>query len=330
MLEVHNISRREFLGLGAVAGLGLLTAGCGSSGQSGDSTGQGSNKMTLAYQPNFGYAPVMIMKQKGWLEAALPQWDITYQRVNSGSLIRNGILSGDIQVGALAVAPFLVGWDGGVDWKILSGLSDIDQWMMVMDDRIRSLKDFTSQDKIALLSPDNNQTAFLRIACKEQLGDPNALKSNEVYQPHATGMQSLLSKRVAAHFTNPPYQYQEQAAGARRVLSSYQLFGGADNSPNFGMAVVSQQYFDRNPEAMDTLKRTIRRAAEFLEANVDESAKLLAKEFGDNSPDKFAGYLKEEGMQFTTDVKGVIEMANGMKEAKMIEKVPNSQGNIIF
>ena len=42
------------------------------------------------------------------------------------------------------------------------------------------------------------------------MGDPNALDDNLVALPHPDGAQAMLSKKdIVAHFTTPPYLFEE-------------------------------------------------------------------------------------------------------------------------
>src|ERR687893_2686880 len=105
--------------------LTLLLGGCGGgSGGSGGGSGGAGDNMTIAYQPGIGYAQLLIIKQEGWLEEDLPETEITWEQLSSGSAIRDGMLAGDIQVGSGGVGPFLVGSSAVVDWKLLSALNE--------------------------------------------------------------------------------------------------------------------------------------------------------------------------------------------------------------
>ncbi|HEX5850974.1 MAG TPA: hypothetical protein VFY59_17385, partial [Rubrobacter sp.] len=136
-----RFSRREFLGLGAAGAAGLMLAGCGTAG--GASGGGGSSKLRIVYQPGTTtYAQLVIMEQQGWLARGLPDYDVSWTQVDAGAAVRDAIVAGEADVGAGGIGPFLVGYDGGVDWRILSALNDIEMWLMVNEDRFQSLEDF--------------------------------------------------------------------------------------------------------------------------------------------------------------------------------------------
>ena len=79
---MNSISRRQLLaGSAAAAALGALSlAGCGGS-DSGSSSGSsgGSASLGVAYQYGLSYAPVVIAKEQGLIEAA-------YKEASGGEL----------------------------------------------------------------------------------------------------------------------------------------------------------------------------------------------------------------------------------------------------
>ncbi len=197
------------LGLALVLlALAALAAACGGSDGDDAAGGGGGEKVTVAYQPGIGYAQLLIMKQEGWLEKDLAGRQVEWRQLASGAAIRDGMIAGDIQIGAGGIGPFLVGFDKGVEWKLLSALLDSDLWLMAKDPRLTNLEAFTPNDKIAMPGPDSIQAIVLKKAAQEQLGDARKLDPNIVALAHPEGLQSLLSGQLAGHLTSPPFQYQ--------------------------------------------------------------------------------------------------------------------------
>src|SRR5829696_7697721 len=300
----------------------LLVTGCG-----GGAGGQGDGgTMTIAYQPGIGYAQLLIMKQEGWLEEDLPETEIGWEQLSSGAAIRDGMLAGDIQVGAGGTGPFLVGYSGGVEWKLLSGLNEMDLWLMVMDEQYQSLSDF-GEGSIAMPAPDSIQAVVLRRGAEEQLGDARALDSNIVALAHPDGLQALLSGQIAGHLTSPPFQFQEQDEGARPILKSFDLFG----PHTFINVFVRQDYHDDNPEAMEALYSNIQKATELIENDPDRAAEILSEESeGETTAEEFRRFITEEGVAYTTQPNGFIAFAEFMQQTGLIDEVPASQEELVF
>ena len=300
--------------------LTLLVGGCGGG------SGGGGDGMTIAYQPGIGYAQLLIIKQEGWLEEDLPETEISWEQLSSGSAIRDGMLAGDIQVGSGGVGPFLVGYSAGVDWKLLSSLNEMDLWLMVADEQIQNLGDL-GDGSIAMPAPDSIQAVVLRRGAEEQLGDAKALDNNIVSLAHPDGLQALLSGQISGHLTSPPFQFQEQDEGARPVLKSFDVFG----PHTFNSVFVRQGYHDDNPEAMEALYSNIQEATELIESDPDRAAEILSEESGgETSAEEFRRFMTEEGVAYTTQPNGFIEFAEFMQQTGLIDEVPASQEELVF
>ena len=304
----------------------LLLGGCGGgSGEAGGSSGAGEN-MTIAYQPGLGYAQLLIIKQEGWLEEDLPETEIAWEQLSSGSAVREGMLAGDIQVGSGGTGPFLVGYSAGVDWKVLSPLNEMDLWLMVADEQIQDLGDF-GDGSIATPASDSMQAVILRKGAQEQLGDSAALDDNIVALTHPEGLPALVSGQISGHLTSPPFQFPAQDEGARPILKSFDLFG----PHTFINVFVLQDYHDDNPEAMEALYSNIQEATELIESDPDRAAEILSEESGgETSAEEFRRFMTEEGVAYTTQPNGFIEFAEFMQQIGLIDEVPASQEDLVF
>lgn len=283
--------------------------------------------LVIAYQPGIGYAQLLIAKQNKWVEQVLPNMQVSYKLLSSGAAIRDGMLAGQIQVGSGGVGPFLVGWDKGVAWKLLSALNQMDLWLMVKDARIQNLKDFTSNDKIALPAPDSIQAVVLRKGAQQQLGDARALDKNMVAMSHPDGLQALLSGQIAGHLTSPPFQFQEQEQGARAILKSFDLFG----SSTFNSVFVRDEYYSKNQSAMQALFDIIKAGTDLIQKDSDQAAEILSAEAGgQTSKANFKTWMTANGVSYTVVPHGFVDYAKFMKEIGLIDKVPGSWEDLVF
>ncbi|CAN5805025.1 ABC transporter substrate-binding protein [soil metagenome] len=301
----------------------LLASACGGGGGDQGSGGDGggpSGKMVIAIQPGLGYAPLITINEKGWLEKDLPNMDISFQQLSSGSAIRDGMISGDIQVGAGGIGPLLIGWDRGVDWKVLSPMLDAELWLNVDNEKFQSLEDFEpGADKIAMPAPDSIQSVILRKGAQEQLGDARALDTSIVSLAHPDGLQQLLSGQIQGHLTSPPFEFQEVDEGARTILRSYDVFG----QHTFNSVWVRQSYYEENQEAMQVLYDNLERAIELINDNPGEVAQILSEASdGANSPEEYEGWLTKDVVNYTNEPQGFVNYAEFIKEIEMIEGVP--------
>src|SRR5436190_2497417 len=182
------------------------------------------SKITIAYQPGLGYAPLILMKQQRVIEKRYPGTTVDWKLPSSGTPITNGVITGDIEIGAVGTGPFLVGWARGVTWKIIAPLNLGDLWLMAKDPNIKTIADLKGK-RIATPTNTSIQAVVLRKMAQVKLGDAKALDSGLVALDHPDGLQALLTGQIDAHFTSPPFQYQEKVRGAHIVARSYNYFG---------------------------------------------------------------------------------------------------------
>lgn len=311
----------------AAVTLAVCTAvsGCGDGAVGGG--GGATDSVTIAYQPGLGYAPLLVAKQKKVLEKKFPDKKFTWKVLNSGSAIRDGILSGDVQVGAGGIGPFIVGHTQGVPWKIVTALDDANLHLMVKDPKIKTLADLKGKGKIAMPGPDSIQAVVLRKAAEKELGDPKALDSQIVAMGHPDGLQNLASGQVAAHLTSPPFQGQEKEQGARKLVGSYDVFG----QHTFNSVYVTESFEKSNKEVVDALRQAVADAVETLESDPDAAAKILVAEKSTGTDvAKTKAEISSDDLTFSTKPRGFMTYATFMKKVGMTKKSPKSASELFF
>jgi NitT/TauT family transport system substrate-binding protein len=312
--------------------LALVLAGCGGGepedgGAAADGEGAGAaecdggpaEEINIAYQPGLGYAPLLVAKQQETLEDALPDTEIEWLELNSGAAIRDGMLSDDIQVGSGGIGPFLVGYDSGIDWKVISGMNNMSLHLMAIDPAIESVEDLEGAGSIAMPGPDSIQSVVLRRAAGEQLGDARALDDQIVAMGHPDGVQALIGGQLAAHLTSPPFQSQEADEGARAILESYDVFG----EHTFNSIFTLTEFASCNPEFVDALLTAVEDANTMLTDEPAEAAEILAAEFGIEA-EVVEEQITAEGITFTATPSGFGTFAEFMQEIDLIGEVPET------
>ena len=106
--------------IAAVAAAGMIfgLSACG-----GSSSESGSDSVTIAYQYGMAYAPFEVMKEQGLVEKYYDGAEVEYSILNSGSAINEGVVSGDVDIGAMGVGPAITGVTSGVPYKIAANVS---------------------------------------------------------------------------------------------------------------------------------------------------------------------------------------------------------------
>lgn len=281
--------------------------------------------VTIVYQLGLSYANLIVMREQGVLEKQFPKTQFSWRVLASGAAVRDGIVAGQIQIGAGGTAPFLVGWDRGVGYRLIGSLNEINLWLVSNNPKLKTLKDFEPTTKIGLPAPDSIQAIILRKAAQEQLGNAHALDNNLVAIAHPLGLAALQNGQLDAHFANPPFQEQEVQRGGHILLKSYDVFGRSTLNSVF----TTEAFAKEHPNFTKTFYRDLEDATKFCREKPDQTAEILSKDSGGKeSASSFKKLLTAPDVTFTIVPHGFMKYAKFMKEIGLIEKVPSSMREI--
>jgi NitT/TauT family transport system substrate-binding protein len=304
----------------------VLGIGAASSAQ-GASEATRPDKLTIAYQFGVGYAPLLIIKQQRLLEKAYPGLQVEWKQLASGTPITDGIIKGDIQIGAMGTGPMLVGWARGINWKVIAPLDEADLWLMARDPSIRTIADLRGK-RIATPTATSIQAVALRKMAQVKLGNPRALDSSLISMDHPDGMQALLSGQIDAHFTSPPYQWQELGRGAHVVGKSYGYFG----AHSFLVTVLTQRFYDEYRAFSQRFYRLVKQSIDLINKKPKTAAAILAREDQTEATTaQFTRWItRKKSLTFTTRPRGLMRTAGFMNKIGLLGKVPGNWRELVF
>ncbi len=286
---------------------------------------QAPGKLVIATQPGLGYAPMVVVKQKRWLEEAVPGLQVEWKVISSSVAIREAMLAGEVQIGCGSVAPFLIGRDRGFRTRLIAALNTVDLWLLTNDPRVQSVRDFRPGDKVAVVAPDTNQAFVLRRAAQQAFGDPKALDLAMLSMPHPDALQSVLTNQVAGYVGAPPFQEAAAARGVRRLLSSTDLFGPL----TFNVCFAREQLERQNAPALRALQAAVQRAIGLLTEQPAEAATLLALDAGQPEAE-LARQLAQPETRFTTEPAGVDALGAFMHKTGFLRAPAGKLDELLF
>lgn len=281
------------------------------------------NTVKIAQQYGLAYAPIQIMKEKGFLEEALPNNKIEWVKLSNTAAIREAVLADNLDVGFMGIPPFLIALDNGMEWKMMTGLSSCPIGLVTYDDNIKTLKDFTPKDKIALPQPGSIQHILLAMACERELGKADALDNQLVSMKHPDGFQALTAKQdIKAHFTSPPYLFEELANEDNHMVITGEEAMGSEFT--FIAGACTEDFYTNNKKEYSALIEAINKSIEFMINNEDETLDILSNLY-EMDKEKLKGYLNYEGMKYATDIQGVDKFVDFMVRNNYLNKSYKSE-----
>ena len=307
------MKRRFIVAAAATLAAALLAAFAGAS-QAGPQGGGAPSTLTIAYQPGLGYAPLILMKQLKTIEKRYPRTKVDWKVLASGTVITNGMINGDIHIGAMGTGPFLVGYARGIDWKIASALCDGDLWLMATNRNIRTIADLRGK-RIATPTATSIQAVVMRKMAEAKLGDARALDSGHVSMDHPDGMQALLTGQIDAHFTSPPFQFQERARGAHIVGRSYNYFG----AHTFLVTAMTEKFYSEHTAFARQFYRDVQAMHKLIQTNPTRVARILQDDSGGNPTwRQYKQWLGNPALKWTTRPRGMMRTANFMRRTNQL------------
>ena len=296
------MKKRKMPGLLLASLLALALCGCGQ---------QEPPSIGIAEQYGIAYAPLTIMKEKGFLEQELPDVAIRWQQFGGPTAIRESMLNGDVDFGFMGVAPVLIGIDNGMEWKYAAGISSNEVAIVTSRPEIKTLADFTGEDRIAILSPGCTQHILLCMLAEQQLGDPMALDGQLVSMSHPDALQALLSgTEITAHVATPPYLQQELEAGMSVMATGEEIMG---RPFTFISCVAMTQFYEEHRELYDGFIRALERSIEYLNQNMEECVRILAPVYG-ISEEALLEQMTYNGTIYSSRLEGVPELSAAMQQ----------------
>lgn len=283
--------------------------------------------LRIAVQYGLAYAPLTIAKDQGYFEQYAGV-DVEWKQYGSGGAIREALVAGELDIGFMGIPPFIIGWDKGAPWRVMTGLNVMPLGLQTYRDDIETLADFGPDDKIAYPSPGSIQHILLAMASEKEMGDANALDNLGVAMKHPDATAALLSEKdVTAHFTSPPYIFKElESDEIHTVVSGADAFGG---DFTFIVGVATNDFYNTRPEVYAGAVVAIAEAVAFINTHPTAAAEILAPTFNLDEATTLK-YMTWPGVNYVTTPYGLMGFADFMKAAGYIEKVPTSIDDLVW
>lgn len=290
--------------------------------------------VTLAVQNGTAYLPVMVMKEQKLFEKhaakeGLKDAKLTVNNLGKPSMINDALLSNSAQYGSVGVPSLILMNDKTKgDYKALGSLAYVPMYLNTSNPNVKSLKDFTEKDKIAVPSVKVSvQAVTLQMAAVQAFGKDkfDSLDKYTISMTHPDAMVALLSGKseVNAHFASPPFANQEQAdARVHPVINSYDVLGGKST---FILLIGSNKFAQANPKTNAAMSAALEEAQAWITNNKADAAKLYVEKSGTKeSIAEVLSQLSLPDVGYALTPRGTMKYAQFMYDVGTIKTEPKS------
>lgn len=300
------------------------------------------DELTIARQYGVSYLPLMVMQEhklveKKAAEAGIDDLEVKWVKFAGGNVMNDALLSGSLQFASGGVGPLVKIWaktKGNLNVRGVSALNAMPLYLNTRNPDVKSVKDFTEKDKIALPAVKVSiQAVTLQMAAAQAFGKENYDKLDKytVSMSHPDGMTALLSgaSEVNSHFTSPPFQYKElQDPNVRTVLSSFDVLGGP---ATFNVVWTTERFRKENPKLYKAFTDALAESIQWIEANQREAAELYLKAANSSDPVEFIyGIVTDPKVEYTMQPKNTTKYSDFLHDVGAIDKKPDSWKDMFF
>lgn len=295
----------------------------------------------LAKQFGISYLPLTIMEDKKLLEEEAKKLGVEVKtewlQLSAGSPMNEALISGNLDFASGGVGPLLTIWSrtrANLKVKGVAAINSMPIWLTTINPDVKTIKDFTEKDRIALPAVKVSiQAVTLQMAAEQAFGpgQHGRLDTLTVSMSHPDGMAAMMSGRseVTGHFTSAPFQYQELAdPRVRKVVDSYDVLGGPHT---FNVVWASTRFRDENPKIVEAFVAALDEAVKFINANRKEAAEIWVRAENSRMPAAEAErIIRLPENEWTMTPKKVMAYADFMSRNGLIPARPESWKDLFF
>jgi NitT/TauT family transport system substrate-binding protein len=299
------------------------------------------SEITVAQQYGVSFLPLMVMERQGLVEkhatkAGLSGLKVVWAKVAGPSVMNDGLIANAIHFAAQGAPSLITLWDkthGQI--KAVSAITTYPLYLVTRDPDVKTIKDFSAKDKIAVPSVKiSTQAIMLQMAAAKAFGEKDFTRLDpltiSLSHPDATLAFIGNTAGVNAHFSTSPFYEQEiKVPGAHLVTTSYEILGG----PATALVITASAKFrDANPKAFKAFFDALSEAIDTVNKDKRAAAKLYLEVARDtkNSVEDILATISDKDYAFTLQPQKVFATAQFMAKIGAIKQAPASIGDLFF
>jgi len=296
------------------------------------------SSIVLISQTGLPYLPMMVMEQLRLVEKHAEKLGVASLKTEFKSLggtqsLIDALISGQMQFGVTGVPSLNTLWDktAGTPQEVraLCAVQSMPFMLVTNRDSVKTLRDFTEQDKIAVPAVKvSSQAICLQMAVAKEWGfDQYAkLDSITITRSHPEAAVSVISKatEINSHYAVAPFYYYELATpGVHNVLKSYDTLGGPATN---GSMIMSKKFYDANPKISAAVYAAVTEANDFINKKPNEAAEIYIKATNEkrSTQSEMAKFISDPDNIWTTTPQQNMNFASFMNKVGTMKRLPNS------
>jgi NitT/TauT family transport system substrate-binding protein len=301
-----------------------------------------TSEIRCAQQYGLSYLALMMMEDGHLVEKQAKRLGLgdvkaTWAKLGGPGAMNDALLSGGLDFGTGGVPSLITLWaktkGSGLEVRGVAALNDMPVELIVANPEIKSIRDFGPQDKVAVTTVKiSTQALLLEMAAAKEWGDESYEKLDPltVSMPHPDALTALLSRSggITAHFSSPPFEYQEKAKGMHAITSNYDILGG---KATFNVVWSTTKFQKDNPKAYEAFVAALSEATDAINKDPKAAAETYKRMSRTAEPlEELIKEIKDPQVEFTLTPHKTLVTAQFMHKIGRIKVKPAKWEDLYF
>lgn len=269
-------------------------------------------ELTISKQYGLSYLPLIVLEEKKLIEKyalndGLGDVKVNWATFGGGAIANDALLSGNAQIVGGGNGPFIRLWDktkGKV--KALAALNESPIVFVSNNPNVKSVKDLTQKDKIALPAAKVSvQALLLQIATAKEFGIKSydkfdhltvSLKNPDAYAAVTSG-----NSEITGHIGLEPYSTLElQNPNIHQVFNSFEVIGSPHTT---NLIWTTDDFYKQNPKLSKAVISALNEANKWIIENHDEAVTLYLESYKSKESPELISKVLKDSITFNTKPK---------------------------
>jgi NitT/TauT family transport system substrate-binding protein len=293
--------------------------------------------------PTLSQLPIYVLEAEKLIEkhakaAGLGDVSVKYVDVAGGAVLNDMLLGNNLEFATGGLPPFLILWSKAAgtrnEVKAIAAVGGTPSTLYTRDPDVKSIKDLSSRDKIAVAGVKSSQVAIvLQMAAAEAFGGKDYAKLDPLTvtmrDADAVGVLKSGKGELTGHFTYDPYRaaYENDPA-IHPILQSKDVLGGAGTVT---VAYATVRFHEANPKTVAAYLAALSEADDIIKRDPARAArdfKTLAK--AAQSDAELTAMIRQPDAQYTVTPNAVMKFATFMARIGTLKAAPKSWKDMFF
>ena len=301
-----------------------------------------AKELRIAKQFGLGYLQFYVLEDQKLVEkhaksAGLGDVAVNWSQFRSSDVMNDALISGSVDFVCLGVPGIATIWAktrGNIDVRGVSGLNQLPLMLLTRNPNVKTLKDFTDKDRIAVPAIKvSMQAMLLQMAAQKEFGASNVTKFDamtvSMAHPDATAAMLGGQSEITANFSSAPFQFRQlKDPKIRKLSSSVDILGGPSS---FNVIAATGKFRSENPKLYAAFLGALQEATDKINADKKWAAELYLKAANDKTPlDEMLAMMNDPSIAFTLKAQGIKPFVDFMTETGAIKVKAEKWQDLFF